>query len=1490
LQTVLPEKTIILATNASSEEIFSICPRSQGRWLGTLVVNKHTNRSRLCFACREGLDVTIEPIQDESWTKSVVFEGGPIRFTTTDPLFGTRVAKITAHKAGNYIIRWKLTGPATGWAQDYAVMDGIDTKLIVTGPPTPMPPDPTPAPTPTGQTLELGLGIGLPLLLAVAIATRWFKMRQLASQLAQPLLASGADDLQNIPSQISQQGHKAIQAYNSALLNGKQTLKWTKLMFVGQERVGKTSLLRTLTKQEHNPNEVTTDGTDICVIEDWKRLEQHHECSKFDEGVAHSVGDALLRSQSNTSSKRKAFVFSALALAAAAGIGIYFSLMSPDVAPTAAPTAAAPTPIPPTPAIPTPPTPAAPTPTPTPPPPAPAAPTPVPTQEPTPEPAPLASSILFMVTVVLGVLVCIFPACFLYYKRYKSPKPEGLLPVTSGPTSAVLRKMPVDLIVNVMNGDAEQHMVFSAWDFAGQEIYYSVHSLFITQGVYVVVFSMQDALGGTGQMKAECLEKLAFWMSSIHYHTNDPSEYHVIIVGTHRDIVTQESTHLTISKEIEAAFKGCSFWPRVQQPNGTPLCFFPIDNTAEPTAQFTDQTSVAAVTLSSLHACINELGQELADTKNNEYPLTWLSVLDDLQQMASDGVNFLVADPCIFDTASRTWDLCVHTGNVPSASGAMLHDMARKHGIDKNSVEYSTLCTFLSEVGSFVPFRNLLVIRPNWVADVLFAVVTRPSVHATKLQPRPGFEEKWLRFGISAVVDEGLLGLLWEGKFEDEQQVLVDLMLFHDLMFELHPAECGTRQFLVPAKLPNPDDLAEDTETGSIVLLHSLQAELEKVAASFEGFNRSSSAVLRPVQPFSVSPDKPACYFVFEKLALDGGAQQQGFLPEGLWFVLLVKCARWAQETDSEWSKCNLASSFRRDVARFSFGAQQFELRLHRAEHAIRLVVFGECCKYPKGVLLRVRSILEGIILERFRALDYFVALRVEGKTGTKLENLDRALQDWSRRNFCSAESFMSSISGASTFVVVENNEIEINSLVCEPWAPPSDSDTSFDVFISAAVADRDFACKLYTCFEKCNTDSGGRVRVFLHDISDAHKREDVTPVAAISSSCIFVPIISMKGIASSGAIGSERIPLRAMTNFGAVAEWISVVVTLTIVTMNCFSFFGQYEKISFAGFTDQEIFLASMVVPRIFNLVFVVYCVRKECRDTPQFVVWLQDNLTALSMVGFLAFLRLDNLSLLKYDGSKGIAKLIFTAAPPMFANVVNKSRVWGLGSTLCGDLPQLIVTLLALRGRTDRDFQYAVAVLQSIVSVVSLVQQVAYRALASILVSSPSVDQRYLDQFIDTGQLLECMVASHNMHTVSRGYGKHQLREVLPVILDVECLHVEFCSAPIPTRVLDKYTNITQTTSHRTHARRPNLVREVFSTTMASKESIRLWHGGGLPVDKWNHCELVAATVTEYVSKLSRTSTPAPRGTSAHEVATRGREIERRRARRDNIEEKGS
>jgi hypothetical protein len=84
---------------------------------------------------------------------------------------------------------------------------------------------------------------------------------------------------------------KIANEYNAVVVNGMQSVLWAKLMFIGQGRAGKTSLLKNLTKQQFNADEMITDGADVCIVNNktWDKTEKM-EGSNFTKGVAELVG------------------------------------------------------------------------------------------------------------------------------------------------------------------------------------------------------------------------------------------------------------------------------------------------------------------------------------------------------------------------------------------------------------------------------------------------------------------------------------------------------------------------------------------------------------------------------------------------------------------------------------------------------------------------------------------------------------------------------------------------------------------------------------------------------------------------------------------------------------------------------------------------------------------------------------------------------------------------------------------------------------------------------------------------------------------------------------------------------------------------------------------------------------------------------------------------------------------------------------------------
>ena len=66
-----------------------------------------------------------------------------------------------------------------------------------------------------------------------------------------------------VPSEIIARGPEAKRAYENALKNGKVKVYRGRIMFIGQDRAGKTSLKKHLLGLPFDPNEESTDGVEV---------------------------------------------------------------------------------------------------------------------------------------------------------------------------------------------------------------------------------------------------------------------------------------------------------------------------------------------------------------------------------------------------------------------------------------------------------------------------------------------------------------------------------------------------------------------------------------------------------------------------------------------------------------------------------------------------------------------------------------------------------------------------------------------------------------------------------------------------------------------------------------------------------------------------------------------------------------------------------------------------------------------------------------------------------------------------------------------------------------------------------------------------------------------------------------------------------------------------------------------------------------------------
>ncbi|KAL6069141.1 Myotubularin-like phosphatase domain [Balamuthia mandrillaris] len=97
------------------------------------------------------------------------------------------------------------------------------------------------------------------------------------------------------------------------------------------------------------------------------------------------------------------------------------------------------------------------------------------------------------------------------------------------------------------------HVVFSCWDFAGQEVYYATHSFFLSgRAMYIVLFNLVNGVEDTSRVE--------YWLQSIDARSYGTSPVVVVLVGTHCEDkrCTPEyidSCFQTLTKRFKKRFK-----------------------------------------------------------------------------------------------------------------------------------------------------------------------------------------------------------------------------------------------------------------------------------------------------------------------------------------------------------------------------------------------------------------------------------------------------------------------------------------------------------------------------------------------------------------------------------------------------------------------------------------------------------------------------------------------------------------------------------------------------------------------------------------------------------------------------------------------------------------------------------------------------------------------------------------------------------------------
>ncbi|GBG34849.1 F-box/WD repeat-containing protein 7 [Hondaea fermentalgiana] len=222
-----------------------------------------------------------------------------------------------------------------------------------------------------------------------------------------------------------------------------------------------------------------------------------------------------------------------------------------------------------------------------------------------------------------------------------------------------------------------QKIYFTIWDYAGQEVFYALHHIFLTSegGVYMLVFDMQELLGE----REKALKNLTFWLNSVKLHA---PEAPVLLVGTHFDQAGDklEAVENILLEDLTALHN-----VKLVKNHSSKLSFFPVDN-----------MSTAEDRAADLRQAVEETASEL-ESVSQKISLRWLKVIEDLMLLDCDYVSFATVQ----ELATQ-----YHAGDQTDELLKFFHDLGMVVHLRATAI-----------------LHEKVVMKPQWLLDKLARVI-----------------------------------------------------------------------------------------------------------------------------------------------------------------------------------------------------------------------------------------------------------------------------------------------------------------------------------------------------------------------------------------------------------------------------------------------------------------------------------------------------------------------------------------------------------------------------------------------------------------------------------------------------------------------------------------------------------------------------------------------------------------------------------------------
>ncbi|XP_033113205.1 uncharacterized protein LOC117113862 isoform X1 [Anneissia japonica] len=347
------------------------------------------------------------------------------------------------------------------------------------------------------------------------------------------------------------------------------------------------------------------------------------------------------------------------------------------------------------------------------------------------------------------------------------------------------------------------------WDFAGQQLYYITHRIFLTsEAVYLILFNLMEGMHDKGKCRVSRMEKqdvmtydmtnvqiIKYWMRLIYTYavpvesqaqaTLQAKKPQIVVVGTHGESL--QGTAEEKKKKIEEQF-GIIF----EEIKCTPYeChvvrkMYAIDN------KFPTQSEMLTTLKQDVGGFLKAMPKTI--------PLKWLEFQHILQENGRTAVRMSYSKVCeVATSCGISVKNLIHTLNY-------LHDLGIILYFENNKL-----------------LKDTVITNPRKLIDIFRKIIT--VVEPDDIDKLASMIKLWNKLDNEGILEEELVRHLWRDEISEDEssfEVYLELMKQFGLLCEQIKHQASKyRSFFVPCRLKrSKDNVSVEPDTAQMVSIY----------------------------------------------------------------------------------------------------------------------------------------------------------------------------------------------------------------------------------------------------------------------------------------------------------------------------------------------------------------------------------------------------------------------------------------------------------------------------------------------------------------------------------------------------------------------------------------------------------------------------------------------------------------------------------------------